>query len=103
MATLPRAYEAAVQREMLMARKVSGMRGLLDTALDMLAVIARPLPKDAQVRHVLVAEIAAMRSAANAIQARYPETSCSQCGKTFGPGDHGFSHCDNHAHLVGRS
>lgn len=21
---------------------------------------------------------------------------CSQCGRDFGPGDHGFSHCDNH-------
>ncbi len=21
---------------------------------------------------------------------------CSNCGKDFGPGDHGFSHCDSH-------
>ena len=27
---------------------------------------------------------------------RYLETYCSHCGGTFGPGDHGFSHCDNH-------
>jgi hypothetical protein len=26
--------------------------------------------------------------------------SCSQCGGDFGPGDHGFSHCENHAHLT---
>lgn len=29
---------------------------------------------------------------------KFTETSCSQCGGTFGPGDHGFSHCENHAY-----
>ena len=24
---------------------------------------------------------------------------CSNCGKDFGPGDHGFSHCDSHKGL----
>lgn len=28
--------------------------------------------------------------------ARFEKTSCSQCGREFGPGDHGFSHCDHH-------
>lgn len=27
---------------------------------------------------------------------RFQQTSCSSCGQTFGPGDHGFSHCDRH-------
>ena len=36
-------------------------------------------------------------------QPRFPEVSCSQCGQSFGPGDHGFSHCANHAHLKGKS
>lgn len=27
----------------------------------------------------------------------FPNVSCSHCGKTFGPGNHGYSHCDNHA------
>lgn len=27
---------------------------------------------------------------------RFSEVSCSQCGETFGPGDSGFSHCDQH-------
>jgi hypothetical protein len=27
---------------------------------------------------------------------RFPETFCSQCGAAFGPGDHGYSHCDQH-------
>jgi hypothetical protein len=27
----------------------------------------------------------------------HPETSCSQCGGSFGPGKDGFSHCDQHA------
>jgi hypothetical protein len=31
--------------------------------------------------------------------ARFPETYCSQCGGQFGPGDHGYSHCENHAGL----
>ena len=22
---------------------------------------------------------------------------CSQCGKSFGPGNHGYSHCENHS------
>ena len=26
----------------------------------------------------------------------FPETSCSQCGGSFGPGTHGFSHCADH-------
>ena len=28
---------------------------------------------------------------------RFPATSCSQCGTDFGPGDHGYSHCENHS------
>jgi hypothetical protein len=28
--------------------------------------------------------------------ARFPVTYCSNCGKAFGPGDHGFSHCKHH-------
>lgn len=27
---------------------------------------------------------------------RFENVSCSQCGRDFGPGDHGFSHCENH-------
>ena len=33
---------------------------------------------------------------------RFDKTYCSQCGKEFGPGDHGFSHCENHKHLTVR-
>lgn len=29
-------------------------------------------------------------------QPRFAETFCSQCGQGFGPGEHGFSHCDDH-------
>lgn len=28
--------------------------------------------------------------------AKFDKTFCSQCGREFGPGDHGFSHCDSH-------
>lgn len=27
---------------------------------------------------------------------KFSATSCSQCGREFGPGDHGFSHCEQH-------
>ena len=27
---------------------------------------------------------------------RFPEISCSSCGRSFGPGNHGYSHCFNH-------
>lgn len=27
---------------------------------------------------------------------RFPNVSCSNCGRDFGPGDHGFSHCWQH-------
>lgn len=31
---------------------------------------------------------------------KYTETFCSQCGGAFGPGDSGFSHCDQHQGLT---
>ncbi len=31
---------------------------------------------------------------------RFDQTGCSQCGRTFGPGNHGFSHCKDHAYLT---
>lgn len=34
---------------------------------------------------------------------RFRDVSCSNCGRSFGPGDYGFSHCDSHAGLRGRS
>jgi hypothetical protein len=27
---------------------------------------------------------------------KFENVSCSQCGRDFGPGDHGFSHCRDH-------
>jgi hypothetical protein len=27
---------------------------------------------------------------------RFADTGCSQCGGSFGPGDHGYSHCKDH-------
>lgn len=32
--------------------------------------------------------------------ARFDKTFCSQCGREFGPGDHGFSHCSTHETLA---
>lgn len=28
--------------------------------------------------------------------AKFSNVTCSQCGRSFGPGDHGFSRCKNH-------
>ena len=30
------------------------------------------------------------------VEPKFASVSCSQCGQDFGPGDHGFSHCENH-------
>lgn len=27
---------------------------------------------------------------------KFDKTYCSNCGREFGPGDHGYSHCENH-------
>jgi hypothetical protein len=27
---------------------------------------------------------------------KFADTYCSSCGGSFGPGDHGFSHCESH-------
>ncbi len=27
---------------------------------------------------------------------RFDDVSCSQCGQSFGPGDCGYSHCEDH-------
>lgn len=31
---------------------------------------------------------------------KFATTYCSQCGREFGPGDHGFSNCENHLRRV---
>ena len=31
---------------------------------------------------------------------RFANVSCSQCGEDFGPGDNGFSHCDDHPRKI---
>ncbi len=38
-----------------------------------------------------------------ATQPKFNETSCSQCGAIFGPGDHGYSHCSNHKGMLALS
>ena len=32
---------------------------------------------------------------------KFDNVSCSQCQRSFGPGDHGFSHCENHKGMAG--
>lgn len=31
------------------------------------------------------------------VKARFQKTYCSQCGREFGPGNEGFSHCEDHS------
>lgn len=31
---------------------------------------------------------------------KFKETFCSNCGGKFGPGNHGFSHCENHREMM---
>lgn len=38
--------------------------------------------------------------AATPARPKFEQTSCSHCGSVFGPGDHGYSHCEDHAHLT---
>lgn len=47
----------------------------------------------------MIREVAAV-AFAYAPRPKFANVSCSHCGKSFGPGDHGFSHCDSHAGLT---
>ena len=31
---------------------------------------------------------------------KFDNVSCSQCGESFGPGDSGYSHCEDHARTM---
>lgn len=42
-------------------------------------------------------ELIALRDHLNEHLPKFEKTYCSNCGKEFGPGDHGYSHCENHA------
>jgi hypothetical protein len=44
----------------------------------------------------LTPEEASLLSMNAASPPKFSETSCSQCGRVFGPGNSGFSHCDQH-------
>jgi hypothetical protein len=35
----------------------------------------------------------------NPVKPKFEKTYCSNCGREFGPGNHGYSHCENHLHL----
>lgn len=47
----------------------------------------------------IVSECETVRFDRNRVKPRFQETHCSQCGSTFGPGDHGYSDCDRHRDL----
>ncbi len=45
----------------------------------------------------LAAALAAPSTPAAEVEPTFVNVYCSQCGRDFGPGEHGFSHCRNHA------
>lgn len=53
-----------------------------------------PKPTQALMKHYGLMKIDAPQGTTP--QTQYENVSCSQCGASFGPGDHGFSHCDQH-------
>jgi hypothetical protein len=54
----------------------------------------RPMVTEA--RQCADAMLAYRRRIQNNAAPRFAETWCSQCGKSFGPGDSGYSHCSDH-------
>ena len=44
----------------------------------------------------LAGKVAASVSVPSAATAKFARTACSQCGREFGPGDHGYSQCSSH-------
>lgn len=94
----------------LSPRQLLDQRNALWDALENIKSypIARPHPDGPSITRDHMAEIQAaiakvMSEGRNAEPEapRFPNVSCSQCGQTFGPGDHGFSHCENHAGMKG--
>jgi hypothetical protein len=58
---------------------------------------------DKECQEQAAAFLAARAAIAKATGApRFADVTCSHCAKSFGPGNAGFSHCEDHAHLVGR-
>jgi len=77
-------------------------RGALLRVSDRLCVIAG-IPTAAQQAERLEAMRAARRGVSKPVEpAAIPAHQmvyCSQCGRGFGPGNHGFSHCSSHKGL----
>jgi len=80
-------------------------RGALLRVSDRLCVIAG-IPTANEQAQTLEAMRAARRAAAvKPVETapsqgkQHPMVYCSQCGRGFGPGNHGFSHCGNHKGL----
>lgn len=48
-------------------------------------------------------ELSELKISARASAPKFQNTSCSNCGRGFGPGDSGFSHCESHAGMKATS
>lgn len=84
------------------ARLMAAAPELLQELISCRAVLitAKHEIKDETAQRVLARRIAAASEAiARATTPRFADVSCSSCGQSFGPGDEGFSHCADHAHL----
>lgn len=90
-------YGALVAGALLESRDLlRGMVGLVELLLNRDDLTA-------ELRGVLASNhrVVDARAALEPKQPRYLDVGCSQCGLMFGPGDHGFSHCDSHEGLKG--
>jgi hypothetical protein len=83
-------------------RHIDAYAGFPGNALvaDARAMVARIKALDAALREIadgLGLDRSELREIATAaLSPKYSNVYCSQCGGDFGPGDHGFSHCDSH-------
>lgn len=71
-------------------QQLSNYQALMTALYDALGIEANEASVLERVREV-IAQVAGMRK-----QPRFENVSCSNCGQDFGPGDHGFSHCEDH-------
>jgi hypothetical protein len=92
------------------ARLIAASPDLLESIKDLERFLSEVAPEYSESTVAANARVAISKAEGRAVIARaedapaalhkYQETYCSQCGKGFGLGSHGFSHCDSHRNLT---
>ena len=90
--------DATIAEDEANRRLIAAAPDLLDAAQAAEAVLGRQKWREGSTDPEAVA-LFKLRGAIAKTTARFPAGSCSSCGESFGPGDEGFSHCADHAHL----